>query len=143
MILSKTISTNITELYTMHTTATGEKIKAMKAEAARAEREAATLAKVRGLEDGAVEREEEARRLRGEAENLKPKARLEDLRVYQVEKVKSTAKGEARTYKYWYASWWEGDRARNVYLGSVAKLSEEAALAKAKKMKAEALGLDL
>lgn len=127
----------------MHKTETGEKIKAMKAEAARATREAATLAKVRGLEDGAMEKEEEARLLRGEAEDLKPKARLEDLSVYQVEKVKNTAKGETRTYTYWHASWWEGDRARNVYLGSVAKLSEAAALAKAQKMKAEALGLDL
>ena len=143
MILSKAISTNITELYTMHKTETGEKIKELKAEAARAEREAATLAKVRGLEAGAMEREEDARRLRGEAENLKPKARLEDLSVYQVEKVKPTAKGEARTYMYWYASWWEGDRARNVYLGSAAKLSEEAAKAKARKMKADALGLVL
>jgi hypothetical protein len=127
----------------MHRTETGEKIKAMKAEAARSEREAATLAKVRGLEAGAVEREEEARRLRSEVEDLKPKARLEDLSVYQVEKEKPTAKGEARTYTYWYASWWEGDRARNVYLGSVAKLSEEAALGKARKIKASALGIDL
>lgn len=88
-------------------------------------------------------KEEEARQLRGEAEDLKQKARLEDLSVYTVEKVKPTAKGEARTYTYWYASWWVGDRARNVYLGSVARLSEEAALAKARTMKAEALGLDL
>jgi len=104
---------------------------------------ATALAKVRGLEAGAMEKEEEARRLRGEAEELKPKARLEDLSVSQVEKVKPTAKGEAKTYKYWYASWWEGDRARNVYLGSVAKLSEGAAQETARKMKAEALGLDL
>ena len=60
-----------------------------------------------------------------------------------MEKVKATTKGEARTYTYWHASWWEGDRARNVYLGSTVKLSEEAALAKARKMKADALGLDL
>jgi len=143
VILSITISTNITELNTMHKTETGEKIKAMKTEAARAEMEAATLAKVRGLEAGAVEREEEARRLRSEAEDLRPKARLEDLRVYTVEKVKPTVKGEARTYKYWYASWWEGDRARNVYLGSATKLSREAALGKARKIKASALGIDL
>ena len=127
----------------MHRTATGEKIKELRAEAARSEKEAATLAKVRGLEDGAMEKEEEARQLRDKAEDLKPKARLEDLRVYTVEKVKPTAKGEARTYTYWYASWWEEGRARNVYLGSAAKLSEAAALAKAKKMKAAALGLDL
>jgi len=127
----------------MHRTATGEKIKELRAEAARSEKEAAALAKIRGLEEGAIEREEEAQRLRDEAEDLKPKARLEDLRVYTVAKVKPTAKGEARTYTYWYASWWEGDRARNVYLGGAAKLSEAAALAKAKKMKAAALGLDL
>lgn len=127
----------------MHRTATGERIRELRGEAAKAEREAATLAKVRGLEEGAMEKEEEARQLRGEAEDLKQKARLEDLSVYPVEKVKPTAKGEARTYKYWYASWWEGDRARNVYLGSVAKLSEAAALEKAKKMKASVLGLDL
>jgi hypothetical protein len=127
----------------MHKTETGERIRELRGEAARAEREAVTLAKVRGLEEGAMEREEKARRLRGEAENLKPKARLEDLSVYTMEKVKPTAKGEARTYKYWYASWWEGARARNVYLGSAAKISEEAALAKAKKMKATALGIDL
>jgi len=47
--------TNITELYAIHKTATGEKIKSMKAEATRTEREAATLAKVRGLEAGAME----------------------------------------------------------------------------------------
>jgi len=35
------------------------------------------------------------------------------------------------------------NRARNVYLGSVAKISEEAAVAKARKMKAEALEIDL
>lgn len=127
----------------MHKTETGEKIKKLKAEAARAEMEAASLAKVRGLEEEVMEREAEARQLRGEAEDLKPKARLEDLSVYTVDKVKPTAKGESRTYKYWYASWWEGDRARNVYLGSVAKLSEGAAVAKARKMKAEALGFDL
>ncbi len=47
-----------------------------------------------------------------------------DLSVYTAEKVKSTANGGARTYKYPYASasWWEGDRARNVYPGSKSKI---------------------
>lgn len=54
---------------------------------------AAVLAKVRGLEAGAMEKEEEARRLRDEVEDLKPKARLEDLSVYMVEKEKPTTKG--------------------------------------------------
>jgi hypothetical protein len=53
-----------------------------------------------------------------------------------------SSKGEARVYTYWHASWWWwGDRARNVELGSARKLSEEEALAKARKMKAGALGL--
>jgi hypothetical protein len=106
-------------------------------------REAATLAKVRGLEAGAMEKKEDAWQLRDENEDLRPKTRLEDLGVYPVEKVKTTAKGEARTYAYWYASWWEGDRDRNVYLGGVAKLSAEVALAKAEKMKVATLELDL
>jgi len=127
----------------MHRTETGEKIRAMKAEAAKSEKEAATLAKVRGQEAEVVERVEEARRLKEEAEDLKSRVRLEDLSVYTVVKVKPTAKGEKRTYMYWYASWWEGDRARNMYLGSTRKLSEEAALVKARKIKAKALGLDL
>jgi len=59
-----------------------------------------------------------------------------------VEKTKTTAKGETITYVYWHASWWEGNSARNVYLGSARKISEEPALAKARKMKAVALGLD-
>ena len=126
----------------MHKTATGEKIKVLRAEAARFEREAATLRRVRGMEPGARERENEAARLRELADGMKDLARLEDLSVYQGEKVKTTTKGEARTYVYWYASWWDGTRARNVYIGSAAKLTREEALEKARKLKAEALGLD-
>jgi len=39
------------------------------------------------------------------------------------------------------ASWREGERVRNVHLGSCTKLDEETALQKAREMKAEALGL--
>jgi len=140
VILSKHIRTNITELDYMHRTATGDKIKELRAEAARSEREAATLANVRGLDSRVQEREVEARRLKEMAEDLKPKARLEDLSGYTVAKVKTKTKGEKRTYKYWYASWWEGDRARNVYPGSTKKMARVAATAKARKLKAEALG---
>lgn len=78
-----------------------------------------------------------------EIEDLKPRVRLENLSVYQVMKVKDTAEGEKKTYKYLYASWWEGSRVRNVYLGSTKKLTEDTALAKARKMKTEALDLKI
>jgi len=41
------------------------------------------------------------------------------------------------------ATWREGDKTRNVHLGSCAKIDEEAALQIARKMKAEALALDM
>jgi hypothetical protein len=80
------------------------------------------------------------RHLEAEAEALKGAAWLEDLHIWQMEKVKTTKKGKT-TYVYWMASWREDDRVRNVHIGSCAKLDEETALLKARKMKAEALGL--
>jgi len=55
-------------------------------------------------------------------------------------KVKTTKKGMT-AYGYWMASWREDDRVRNVHLGSCAKVDRETAMQKARKMKAEALGL--
>jgi hypothetical protein len=78
--------------------------------------------------------------LKAQAEALKGAARLEDLHIWQMEKVKTTKKGKT-TYGYWMASWREDDRVCNVHIGSCAKLDEETALLKARKMKAEALGL--
>jgi len=46
-----------------------------------------------------------------------------------------------RKYAYWMATWREGNKVRNVHLGSCRKISREAALQKARVMKAEALGL--
>jgi len=42
--------------------------------------------------------------LKAEAEALKGAARLEDLHIWQMEKVKTTKKG-SRSYGYWMASW--------------------------------------
>jgi hypothetical protein len=42
---------------------------------------------------------------------------------------------------YWMACWREGDRTRNVHLGSAGKMDAEAARRKAREMKAEALGM--
>jgi hypothetical protein len=72
-----------------------------------------------------------------EAEALKHQARLEDLTVWEMKKVKQSRKG-SRTYTYWMASWHEGDKTRNVHLGSARKMDAEAARQKAKAMKAEA-----
>ena len=127
----------------MRKTDTSEKIQELKTEAATLEREAATLAKVRRMKPGAEERLQEAIRLEEKAKDLKPKARLEDLDVYQVAKKKRTKNGKARIYTYWHASWREGPKVRNVYLGSAKKLTKEEALEEARRMKAEALGIDL
>jgi len=55
--------------------------------------------------------------LQAEAEALKEAARLEDLSVWVMEKVKPTKKG-SKTYGYWMASWRDGDRVRNVHIGA-------------------------
>jgi predicted acyl esterase len=90
---------------------------------------------------------QEAQRLQGEAEKalaeaeaLKLQARLEDLTVWQMEKVKQSRKG-SKIYTYWMASWREGIKTRNVHLGSCRKMDAEAARRKAREMKAEALGM--
>ena len=126
----------------MHKTTAGEKRKALKAEALELARDARsamkaakTLPEARGK---ARTLEGQADSLKAEAEALKGAARLEDLHIWQMEKVKTTKKG-SRSYGYWMASWREGGRVRNVHLGSCSKLDEETALQKARVMKAEAL----
>ena len=128
----------------MHKTSADEKRKALKAEALELARDAKaamkaakTLPEARGK---ARTLEDRADSLQADAEALKGAARLEDLHIWQMEKAKTTKKGKT-TYGYWMASWREGDRVRNVHLGSCAKVDREAAMQKARKMKAEALGL--
>ena len=55
-----------------------------------------------------------------------------------VEKI--AAKGP-RTYEYYFASWKMGSRVVNKYIGTPRKMTREAAMAEARKLKAEALGL--
>jgi hypothetical protein len=74
-----------------------------------------------------------------EAEAFKLLARLEDLTLWQMKKVKRTRQG-SRTYTYWMASWREGGKTRNVHLGSSRKMDAEEARQKARERKAEALG---
>ena len=126
----------------MHKTEAGEKRRALKAEARELERDARAAMKAAEILPDA---RREARRMEGradelkaEAEALKGAARLEDLTLWQMEKTKTTKKG-SKTYLYWMASWREGEKVRNVHLGSCKKVDHETALQKARKLKAEAL----
>ena len=96
-----------------------------------------------------LETQEKARKLGGqadelmaEAEALKGAARLEDLHIWQMQKVKTTKKGKT-TYGYWMASWREGGKVRNIHLGSCAKMDKEAAHQKAREKKMKALGISV
>ena len=128
----------------MHKTTAGEKRKALKAEALKLARDAKMAMKAAKTLPEAREMartlEGQADSLKAEAEALKEAARMEDLSVWVMEKAKTTKKG-SKTYHYWMASWREGDKVRNVHIGSCAKVDREAAMQKARKMKAEALGL--
>ena len=126
----------------MHKTEAGEQRKELKRAAMELEKEAKTLANVKQMKPAARTRQDEADRLKAEAEALKDKARLEDLHIWQMKKVKGTKK-DTRTYTYWMASWREGNGVRNVHLGSAKKIDEATARLKAQKMKAECLGLHL
>ncbi|MFA6371156.1 MAG: hypothetical protein WCW68_00880 [Methanothrix sp.] len=127
----------------MHRTPSGDRRQALQKES----RELAMNARALQKAARAPAARREAERLQGEAdaalaesEALKLQARLEDLTVWHMEKVKQSRKG-SRTYTYWMASWREGGKTRNVHLGSGRKMDAEAARRKAREMKAEALGI--
>lgn len=101
------------------------------------ERRAKIDAEIEQLE-AQLEAQERAEKKGSEA--LKETARLEDLTLWQMEKTKSTKKG-SKTYLYWMVSWREGDKVRNVHLGSCRKMDHETALQKARKLKAESLAI--
>jgi len=128
----------------MHHTAAGDRRQSLQKEARELARDARALHKAAARAPAA---RLDAQRLQGEAdlalaeaEALKLQARLEDLNVWQMEKVKQSRKG-SKTYTYWMASWREGGKTRNVHLGSASKMDAEAASQKAREMKAEALGM--
>jgi hypothetical protein len=126
----------------VHDTPSRRSARKLKTEAQVLVAEALVLAEIAGLKQEVQEREAKAAGLREQASELKRRARLEDLTVKQEGLIKQTKKGEKRTYYRWVASWREGSRYRKVYLGSCRKLSQEAALRKAKAMKEEALEND-
>jgi hypothetical protein len=119
----------------VHKTKAGDKRKALKREALVLEREARILKKVARMSSDAKVTQDEANRLNAEAEALKRDARLEDLHLWQMEKIKISKKG-SRKYAYWMATWREGGKTRNVHLGRSRKMDAQAALQKARAMKA-------
>ncbi|HII06310.1 MAG TPA: hypothetical protein HA349_03025 [Methanotrichaceae archaeon] len=129
----------------MRATKTGEEIKALIAEA-HLMKKAASILDISDRPDA----QEMARKLKLSssdklelAEKLRSLARLENLDVYPVETERVVRKGETKTYTYWYASWRLGKKVRNVYIGSIRRMSHDEAFTKARKLKAEDLGIDL
>ena len=126
----------------MHKTNAGEQRKVLKNQAQAQARAAQSVQKAQTLaaRKEAKRLQKKADQTLADAKDLKQQARLEDLQVWEMEKVKESKKG-SKKYTYWMASWREGDKVRNVHLGSSRKIDAEAARQKAQKMKAEALGL--
>lgn len=129
----------------MHTTKTSESIKSLKREAKDLKRMAkiATRAApiVPAAQGEAQHFQECAEENLALAEKLKAQARLEDISLWVMEKFFVSKRHGTTKHEYWMASWREGKKVHNEYLGSCSKLSAEEALANAHKIKAEVLGL--
>jgi hypothetical protein len=125
----------------MHKTPAGERRKSLIRDAKELAKNAWFLekaARAPAARKEAQRLQEEASSALAQAESLKLQARLEDLTVWEMGKVKQTRKGP-KTYTYWMTSWREGNKTRNVHLGSTRKMDAEEALQMARKMKAEAI----
>jgi|WetSurMetagenome_2_1015567.scaffolds.fasta_scaffold819056_1 hypothetical protein len=126
----------------MHTTQTGMIIKSLKENALLEGRAAKYLRSLNilGTQEFASRLEESSFVKMKQAHDLKNQARLEDLTVYVVRMEKAVRKkGKMKIYTYWYASWRDEKKVKNVYIGSTREMSHEEATHKARKMKREAL----
>ncbi|RQW76960.1 MAG: hypothetical protein EHM14_15480 [Methanothrix sp.] len=74
---------------------------------------------------------------------LELRARLEDLTVYPVKMEKVVRKKKTKVYTYWYASWRNDKKVKNVYIGSASAMNYHEALIRARTLKAMFLGVDL
>ena len=122
----------------MHKTEAGEKAKALKKEAQELARKAKAQKEAAATMRAARVTVQNLQALAAQAQRLE--ARLEDLSIWEQKKVKESKNG-AKTYTYFMASWREGKKTRNVYLGSFQKISREQAQERATALKREALGL--
>ncbi len=120
-----------------HATPTGNKIKGLKVEARQAERD---MKAARQLGAGDILEDLESRHSKALAEaaalEASDQARLEDLTVWQMEKVKG-----GRSYLYWMATWRQNKKLHHEHLGSCRRMSQAEALQKARRLKAAALSL--
>ena len=141
--IPKAIYTNVTQLHTMRhvcRTPSGQAATKAREKARKARKAARSLDEIPEAEEMAEGLRAEAREKESEAWDLMTQARLEATSVYLGDVQKTTGKGPV-TYQYWYASWRQGSRVRNVYLGSPRRMDEAAAREKARRLKAEYLGL--
>jgi hypothetical protein len=130
----------------MHKTAAGEKRKDLMSQSRELAGKAKALRKVAGITPTATEQAErfqaEAEEALAKAQALKPEARLEDLTIWEQRKVKQSKNGP-KSYTYYMASWRDGKKVKNVYLGSSCKMSRDDAFVLARRLKMETLGLHL
>ena len=121
-----------------HNTPARTEARGLKQKASKLARESKALEGIEGAVSLAGEKEAETARLREIARELREKARLEDISVWEDSIVKQTKKGEKK-YGRWMAGWREGNRVRKVYLGSCRKMSQDKALQMAREAKRQAL----
>lgn len=113
----------------------------LRVKAAKLEREASHLNQVEGMEGMAEDKRSEAKMLLKRAEDLRPEVRLENLTVYQTNVQKKLADGRTKHYPVWRVSWRSGSKTTVKHLGSCSKMTKDQAMVKAKKLKADFLGL--
>lgn len=126
-----------------HKTPAGEKIKQLRAEAKKLGAALIAARELEGLEDledlkAKLRKRREAAQAEASALKSSGQARLEDLSVFVVKKEMKKGK----EHEYWHAAWIINGKTHNVYLGSCKKMGRNEALEKARKKKAEELGIE-
>ena len=124
----------------VHDTPARRKARELTAEARQLEHEASILAGIHETEELGAIKANRVMELKKAAKDLNQSARLEDITVRESPITKQTKNGE-RIYYRWLCSWQEGDKTVTKYLGCCKKMIEAEALRKAKRLKAEALGI--
>ncbi len=121
----------------VHKTPTGEHLKELRT---KAKKLGAALIAASEPEDlqARLRKRREAAQAEAAALQSSGQARLEDLNAFKVKK--EMKKG--MEHEYWHAAWVINGKAHNVYLGSSKKMGRKEALEKARKKKAEELGIE-
>ena len=120
----------------VHTTAARKEAKGLKERAQELVKESRALESIENATSLAEEKGTEAARLQEQARELEQMARLEDINVW-VDSILKQIKGGEKKYGRWMAGWREGDKVRNVHLGSCAKVDREATHAESQEDESE------